>query len=415
MEIIAALVLGLVIGAGACWAIMRSRGAVPEAAREQIRDAVRASAAQAFQENNTSFLNLANERLNGTMEAAKGEMVQRHEQFNTAMEVNKGEFKITMEAAKGELKQRHDQFQELVKPLAENYSNLNPQIKTLTDQTSRLAGALSNNREIGNWGEIQLRRVAELAGMTAYCDFSEQTTLDSGERPDMIVRIPEGRNIIVDAKTSTQAYMEAQAGPEGETNREMLVRHARALRTQVDELSRKGYGAKDEESLDFVVMFVPGDQFLAAALQVEPGLVEYAMGKRVAIATPATLISLLWAVAQGWQQHRIARDAREIQQAGEEMHKRLLTFIRHYQNVGKELDSAVKAYNQSVGSFDRQLAPQGRKFAGLTVGDEDSFPEMQALDQASRNSRYAEPEEEDRKSSPAEAGVDQARSTPDPG
>ena len=384
MEIIAALIAGIMIGAVGCWAIMRAHSTIAPETQTQIRDAVRASAAQAFQENNTSFLNLANERLNGTMEAAKGEMVQRHEQFNT-----------TMEANKGELKQRHEQFQALVKPLAENYQNLNPQIKTLTEQTGRLAGALSNNREIGNWGEIQLRRVAELAGMTAYCDFSEQETLDSGERPDMIVRLPEQRTIIVDAKTSTQAYMEAQAGPEGETNHDMMTRHARALRNQVDDLSRKGYGAKDEESLDFVVMFVPGDQFLAAALQVEPGLVEYAMTKRVAITTPASLISLLWAVSQGWQQHRIARDAREIQQAGEEMHKRMLGFINNYEKVGKGLDSAVKSYNTSVNSFDRMVVPQGRKFAGLAVGNEDTFPEMAALDTTPRTSRYAETEQDE--------------------
>ena len=366
MEIIAALIVGLIIGAGACWAVMRSRATIAPETREQIKDAVQASAAQAFQENNTSFLNLASERLNGTMEAAKGEF-----------------------------KQRHEQFQELVKPLAENYQSLNPQIKTLSDQTSRLAGALSNNREIGNWGEVQLRRVAELAGMTAYCDFSEQTTLESGERPDMIVRLPERRTIIVDAKTSTQAYMEALAGPEGETQQDMLTRHARALRTQVDDLSRKQYGAKDDESLNFVVMFVPGDQFLAAALQVEPGLVEYAMGKRVAIATPASLISLLWAVSQGWQQHRIARDARDIQAAGEEMHKRLMNFINNYERVGRGLDAAVKSYNTSINSFDRMVVPQGRKFAGLAVGDEDSFPEMTALDAAPRSSRYLDPEQEE--------------------
>ena len=365
MEIITALFIGLMIGAGACWFIMRYRTEISQETKEQIRNAVLTSAAQAFQANNNSFLDLANERLSSTMEAAKGE-------FN----------------------QRHEQFQALVKPLTEDYRNLHPQIKTLTDQTTRLAGALSNNREIGNWGEIQLRRVAELAGMTSYCDFSEQTTLDSGERPDMIVRLPEQRTIIVDAKTSTQAYMEAMEGPEGEKNQDMLTRHARALRNQVDELSRKQYGAKEEDSLDFVVMFVPGDQFLAAALQAEPGLVEYAMGKRVAIATPATLISLLWAVSQGWQQHRIARDAQEIQQAGEEMHKRMLGFINHYDRVGKGLESAMKSYNTSVNSFDRMVVPQGRKFAGLAVGDEETFPEMTILDTAPRNSRYADAEKE---------------------
>ena len=368
MEIILALLIGIIIGSGACYAVIRSRNTVPQGTQEQIRDAVRASAAQAFQENNVSFLSLANERL-GT----------------------------TMESAKSEFKQRHEQFQSLVKPLTEDYRGLDPQIKqliqqnsTLTTETNRLAGALTNNRQIGSWGEVQLRRVAELAGMTDYCDFAEQEAIGSGERPDMKVNLPEQRTIIVDAKASTAAYLEAQQLEDETQGQEALRRHAGALRAQVDELARKDYGSKEPNSLDFVVMFVPGDQFLAAALSQEPGLVEYAMGKRVAIATPASLISLMWAVANGWQRHRIARDAEEIRKVGEEMHKRLMTFMGHYQAVGKELDSAVAAYNRSIGSFDRQLVPQGRKFAGLVQHDEDLMPEPAQLEGSARISRYAE-------------------------
>ena len=360
MEIMLALITGLTMGAAACWAYMRSRNTVPQGTQEQIRDVVQASAAQALHANNESFLALAQERL-GT----------------------------AMESAKSELGQRHEQFQALVKPLTEDYKSLDPQIKRLTQETTRLSGALTNNREVGSWGEVQLRRVVELAGMTKYCDFVEQETGASRERPDMKVNLPEQRTIIIDSKASTAAYIEAQQ-EEDETRRpEIMTKHARAMKSQVDNLARKDYGARDPSSLDFVVMFVPGDQFLAMALEQDPGLVEYAMGKRVAISTPASLISLLWAVSNGWQKHRIAQDAQEIQALGEEMHKRLLTFMGHYQRVGKGLDDAVGAYNRSIGSFDRQVVPQGRRFAEMVRPDSEEFSSPPVLEQTARESQYA--------------------------
>ena len=304
----------------------------------------------------------------------------------------------TLESAKGEFNQRHEQFQALVKPLAQNYEKLNPQIESLILQsqslaaeTGKLSNALTNNRQIGSWGEIQLRRVVELAGMTEHCDFVEQTTVNgSNDRPDLTVKLPEKRTVVVDAKASTAAYMEAQQTEDESASAEALRRHAGALRTQVDDLARKNYGAHVEGSLDFVVMFVPGDQFLAAALNANPSLVEYAMSKRVAIATPASLISLLWAVANGWQRFRIAENAETIRQAGEEMHQRMQTFIGHYQRVGRELRSAVDAYNSSVGSFDSRVFPQGRKFAQLVTDKEDDFPQPQAIEKVVSTSRYAD-------------------------
>ena len=367
MEIIIAMMAGLMIGTLGTWFLLKNRGEVPEGTRDQIRDTVQASAAQAFQANNETFLNLAQER-----------------------------FSTTMEAAKGELNQRHELFQTLVKPLTEDYKTLNPQIKqliqqntTLTAETGKLASALTNNQQVGNWGEVQLRRVVELAGMTEYCDFAEQKTIESGERPDMIVSLPEQRTIIVDSKASTAAYLEAQQQEEETKSTEILKKHASALKAQVDDLARKDYGSKEPTSLDFVVMFIPGDQFLAAALSQEPGLVEYAMSKRIAISTPASLISLLWAVSNGWQQHRIARDAAEIQKVGEEMHKRMLGFIKQYQGVGKGLETAMKAYNTSINAFDGRVAPQGRKFEELLKG-EDTLPELNVIEESPRTSRYAE-------------------------
>jgi DNA recombination protein RmuC len=204
------------------------------------------------------------------------------------------------------------------------------------------------------------------------------------------VKLPEKRAVVVDAKASTAAYLEAHQVEDEAGRDEALRRHAGALRSQVDSLAGKNYGALVEGSLDFVVMFVPGDQFLAAALNANPNLIEYAMGKRVAIATPASLVSLLWAVANGWQRHRIAENAEAIRQAGEEMHQRMQRFINLYQNVGKELASAVKAFNDSVGSFDSRVVPQGRRFAQLVHDDEERFPQPQAIDETVSTSRYAE-------------------------
>ena len=335
------IIVGLAVGALAGWAwrsgkasqeaadrqteIARLQGQLEQAAttqqllesaRTQFSETARLTAAEALQGNNDQFLKLANENLGKTLESASRE-----------------------------LQQRHQQFQELVKPLAENYGKLNPQIESLVRQsqslaaeTGKLSSALTDNRQAGQWGEVQLRRVVDLAGMSDYCDFSEQESLGSSQgRPDLVVRLPERRAIVVDAKASTLAYMEAQQMEDTAAADEAWTRHAQALRRQVDDLGGKQYGASVDGSLDFVVMFVPGDQFLAAALSANPGLIEYAMAKRVAIATPASLVSLLWAVASGWQQFRLAEDAARIKEVGEEMYKRLITFMNYYARVGKGL------------------------------------------------------------------------------
>ena len=394
MEWIIALALGVVIGGVACWFLQEARAGVRQArieaehrertarlqgrlqeadstdrllavAKEQLGDAFRATAAAALKTNSDLLLSATNESLGKALESAKGEFTQRHEQF-----------------------------QALVRPLAENYEKLNPQIESLVQQsqhlaseTGRLSNALTNSRQIGSWGEIQLRRIVELAGMVEHCDFAEQETLTgSRERPDLVVRLPERRAVVVDAKASTAAYLDAEAATDATAADEAMRQHAKALRTQVDSLARKDYGAQVAGSLDFVVMFVPGDQFLAAALGAAPTLVEYAMAKRVAIVTPASLISLLWTVASGWQQHRVAENVERIRSAGEEMHRRMIAFIRHYAEAGRGLTSAVDAYNRSVASFDARVAPQARKFSRLATGDEE-IVEVHRIDQLVTASR----------------------------
>ncbi|MCY4082015.1 MAG: DNA recombination protein RmuC [Caldilineaceae bacterium] len=341
---------------------------IVEMAKEQLNERFQATASQALQANNSQFMDLAQENLGKTLEAAKGDF-----------------------------KQRHEQFEALVKPLTQNYEKLNPQInllaqrsENLATETGKLSSALTDNRQIGNWGEVQLRRVVELAGMEEYCDFREQAAVgDSQSRPDLTVRLPEQRTVVIDAKTSTAAYMDAQEADDRETRDSSLKRHASALKAQVDDLAKKDYGKKVEGSLGFVVMFVPGDQFLAAALNANPELIEYAMSKRVAIATPASLISLLWSVANGWQRHRIAESAEVILKEGVKLHDRMLRFISRYQEVGNRLKRAVDAFNESVGSFDSRVVPQARKFAQLTSGREDRFLEPQQIENRARISRYA--------------------------
>ena len=404
MEIIVAVVVGILVGGATCYLVQESRAKsrlsrmeadyreekaahreeiaalqgrleqtdnaekILEMAKEQLKESFQATASQALQANNSQFMDLAQENLGKTLEAAKGDF-----------------------------KQRHEQFEALVKPLTQNYEKLNPQIdllmqrsESLAVETGKLSSALTDNRQIGNWGEVQLRRVVELAGMQDYCDFGEQVAGSGSQiRPDLTVRLPEQRTVIIDAKASTAAYMEAQQADDEEKRDASLKRHASALKTQVDDLAKKDYGTKVEGSLDFVVMFIPGDQFLAAALSANPALIEHAMKKRVAIATPASLISLLWALANGWQRQRIAENAEEILKEGQELHDRMMIFISRYQEVGNRLTRAVHAFNDSVGSFDSRVVPQGRKFAQLTSNREDSFSEPQQIEERARISNYA--------------------------
>ena len=392
--LIVGLVAGLIVGGGACW-FVRGAQARAEAATHYADHRAEVSGLQGRLEqvaNAQEILATAKEQLGIEFQATASKVFQsNNEQFVQLANENLGK---TIESAKSEFHQRHEQFQALVKPLSENYGKLNPQIEALNTQvhsvtaaTSKLSTALTDNRKAGHWGEVQLRKVAELAGMSQHCDFAEQTTIRDG-RPDMVVRLPESRAVVVDAKASLAAYLEAQEAGNDESADAVWTRHASALRNQVNELSRKEYGSGVDGSLDFVVMFVPGDQFLSAALGANPDLIEYAMSRRVAIATPASLIAMLWAVANGWQQFRLAQDAARIKDVGEEMHKRLMTFVRHYQNVGKELESAVKAFNASVSSFDQRVVPQGRRFAEMVVGSEDDFNTPDPVESSPSDSRY---------------------------
>ena len=374
METVVGLVVGAIVVGLAAWLVQEFRWRQKNAElRGQLTRAVDAE----------QLMQATEQRMGMAFQAAAAPvMKQSMEQF--------------LVTATNSFSQSQKSFEELVKPLRENYEKLNPNIESLMRQnisiaeaTRGLRDALSDNRQVGAWGEIQLRRIIELANMVDYCDFSEQTTVDDGSgRPDVTVRLPENRAIVIDSKASAAAYLEAQeAETDGEAE-EALVRHAGALRSKVDDLARKDYGKQVAGSLDFVVMFVPGDQFLAEALRARNDLIEYAMSRRIAIATPSTLISLLWAVANGWERHSLEQNAEEIRKAGEEMHGRLLTFMNHYSRTGNQLRQAVDSFNASVGSFDTRVIPQAQRFAQLRGQDPEVFAGPPQIEAEPRDSRY---------------------------
>ena len=331
-------------------------------------------------------------RLQGQLERAQDaeQLIQTAEQrMGTAFQaaaapVMKQSVEQFLTSANDNFVQSRKSFEDIVKPLSENYAKLNPNIEslmrqnvTITETTQGLRDALTDNRQIGSWGEFQLARILELTGMTPYVDYSEQETVQgSGERPDVIVHLPDERDVVIDSKASLIAYLEATDNSDDESRDAALARHARALRTQVDDLAKKDYGDKVRGSLGFVVMFVPGDQFLSAALEANSSLVDYAMNKKVAIATPSTLFALLTALANGWQQHHLAQNAEEIRKAGVEMHNRLQTFMGHYKRAGDQLRRATESFNSSVGSFDRNVIPQARRFEELpgVTPNQDALP-----------------------------------------
>jgi DNA recombination protein RmuC len=271
-----------------------------------------------------------------------------------------------------ERRQAHGELAQMVRMLGDG-------VGTLRQETGNLVSALKRPSTRGSWGEIQLRNAVEMAGMVAHCDFLEQHTIaaDGGVlRPDMLVRLPGGKLIVVDAKVPLDAYLAALEA-DGEDARELqIARHAKQTRSHIVKLAAKGYHGQLEATPEFVVMFVPSDGIYQAALEADPSLIEFGVQQQILIATPTTLIGLLWAAHHGWREERIAESAREIAESARELHRRLGRFVEPLGKVGRQLDSAVAAYNVAVGSFDARVVPQVRKIeeAGAASDREVSSP-----------------------------------------
>jgi DNA recombination protein RmuC len=237
----------------------------------------------------------------------------------------------------------------------------------LREQTTALVTALRRPEARGRWGELQLRRVAELAGMAAHVDFDEQVIVEGGQRPDMVVRLAGGKNVVVDSKVSLAAYLEAASAADEDLREARMAAHARHLKAHVDQLGSKAYWAALPQSPEFVVMFVPGEAFLAPALEHDPSLLEYAISRRVHIATPTTLVSLLRTVQYAWQQEALSHNARAVFDLGRELYDRLSGLGRHLDKVGRSLTASVTAYNQAVGTLETRVLVSARKLSALGV------------------------------------------------
>lgn len=351
---------------------------------QELRDSFQALSADALKSNNQTFLQLANATLEKFQSEAKGDLELRQQAVENLV------------APIGEsLRKVDEQIRQMESTRDRAYGDLTTQVRSLIttqerlqSETGNLVKALRSPTVRGRWGEIQLKRVVEMAGMLPYCDFVEQETVTTGAgrfRPDLIVRLPGGKNVVVDAKTPLLAYLEAMEATDDDIRRQKLIDHARQVQTHMAQLSSKLYQEQFEPTPEFVVMFLPGETFFSAALEQDPALIERGVSQKVIPASPTTLIALLKAVAYGWNQEKLARNAQEISALGKELHDRLRLLGTHIENVGKGLDRAVESYNKAVGSLESRVMVSARKFVELGAPVTDEIAELNPIETTTRN------------------------------
>lgn len=348
-----------------------------------LREAFALASQQALKANSETFLDLAKATLGEVQQRAASDLAQRHQAIDELVKpVHDGLAKVelVLQTVDRQRAESHATLQEHLRHIAEAH-------QTLAGNTQSLVQALRAPQGRGRWGEMQLRRVVELAGMLEHCDFREQASIDvdGGKlRPDLIVHLPLRKKMVVDSKAPMSAYLDALHVTDDAQRGALLDRHARQVRDHVEQLAAKDYASELAEAPDFVFMFLPGEDFFVVACQRDPSLLEYAMSRSVIPASPTTLISMLKAVAYGWQQERIAEKAEEIRDLGYTLYQRVSVLAEHLDRIRKGLETAVTSYNSAVGSIESRVLPVARRFRDLGAGSEDEITSLEPVDTVPR-------------------------------
>ena len=332
------------------------------AAHDRLRAEFSELSAAALRANREDFLKLAEQSFEKLHEKSSGDLASRQQAIDTLVTPLR-ESLVKVDEKISELEKRRERA---YGELGQQLEALGAAQRSMREETNKLSSALSTTRTAGTWGEVQLRRVVELAGMVEHCDFAEQQVFEGGRlRPDLVVSLPGGQRIVVDAKAPTDAFREAAAEPDAERRLARLAEHAAAVRKHIDDLASREYWESIKPSPDYVVLFLPGDSFLSAAIESDPAIMDRAIGRKVLLATPMTLIALLKAAAYGWRQEAVSRSAEEVSELGRQLYDRVARFADYLDASGKGLTSAVKNFNNAIGSFEQTLLPGARKFADL--------------------------------------------------
>lgn len=350
-------------------------------AREEMLSSFRSISSEVIEANNQMFIDLARSNLEKYQEGARLDLEKREKAIDNMIS-----------PLKEVLERVNQRIIELEKERTGTFSSLGAQIESLQKsqqqlgkETANLVKALRMPQVRGRWGEIQLKRVVELAGMREYCDFIQQETMDGGRiRPDLVVHLPGGRSVVVDAKTPLKAYLEAVEAVDDEERATKLSEHARQVRVHISQLASKAYWEQFPSSPEFVVLFLPGEVFFSAALEQDPELIEYGASQRVILATPTTLIALLMAIAYGWRQEQLAANARAISDLGKTFYERVRNLTSYFVDLGRSLDRSVNAYNRAVGCLERSVLPGARRFKELGAATGEDITVLEPLEKVPR-------------------------------
>ncbi|MHC4925009.1 MAG: DNA recombination protein RmuC, partial [Planctomycetota bacterium] len=363
---------------------LEERLAKASVAEDEFRDAFAQLSREALEQNSEAFLKLANVRMDQARETAGADL----EAKGKAIEALLTPVKESIQRVDQTIKDVETKRSQAHGAMWQQVQSLQLLQGELRSETSRLVDALKKPHTRGRWGEIQLKRVVEMAGMLDHCDFYEQETTEDSEgakmRPDVVVRLPGGKSVVIDAKTPLKAFIDALEAEDGDGRTACMVAHARNVRNHMTDLGRKSYWANMKSSPEFVVMFLPGENFFSAALEQDPSLIEFGVEKKVIPATPTTLIALLKTVAYSWKQEQLAENAEKIKELGGELHERLSVFATHFGAAGRALNKAGEMYNKALASMESRLVVTARKFKDLGAGSSEEIPDPTPVEQSPR-------------------------------